>query len=89
MATVRCIADCRAWIESLYWQALTSLDVDGNVAPDARTDATVATEFQGSVSYPLSGLYYFAGRAIHAVQDSFTHSFRSPDGHRNKSMSLN
>lgn len=76
------VADCRAWIESLYWQALATLDADGQVAPDVRTDATVATEFQGSVSYPLSGLYYFAGRAIHAVQDSFTHSFRSPDGHR-------
>jgi hypothetical protein len=76
------IADCRAWIESLYWQALGTLDADGNVSPDARTDATVATAFQGSVSYPLSGFYYFAGRAIHAVQDSFTHSFRSPDGRR-------
>lgn len=76
------IADCRAWIESLYWQALASLDDEGNVSADARTDATVATEFQGSVSYPLSGFYYYAGRAIHAVQDSFTHSFRSPDGRR-------
>jgi MYXO-CTERM domain-containing protein len=76
------VADCRAWIESLYWQALATLDVDGNVSPEVRADATVATEFQGSVSYPLSGLYYYAGRAIHAVQDSFTHSFRSPDGHR-------
>ena len=81
-ADAAAVADCRAWIESLYWQALTSLDSNGNVSPDVRTDATVATEFQGSVSYPLSGLYYFGGRAIHAVQDSFTHSFRSPDGHR-------
>lgn len=76
------IADCRAWIESLYWQALESLDESGNVSPDERTEATVATEFQGSVSYRLSGLYYYGGRAIHAVQDSFTHSFRSPDWHR-------
>jgi len=76
------VADCRGWIESLYWLALSSLDDDGNVKADARTDATVATAFQGSVSYPLSQLYYYAGRAIHAVQDSFTHSFRSPDGHR-------
>jgi MYXO-CTERM domain-containing protein len=76
------IADCRAWIESLYWQALASLDENGDVAPDQRTYATVATEFQGSVSYRLSGLYYHGGRAIHAVQDSFTHSFRSPDWHR-------
>jgi MYXO-CTERM domain-containing protein len=76
------IADCRAWIESLYWLALSSLDADGNVSPDVRTDATIATEFQGSVSYPVSELYYFAGRGMHAVQDSFTHTFRSPDGHR-------
>ncbi|HXK16863.1 MAG TPA: hypothetical protein VNG33_03580 [Polyangiaceae bacterium] len=75
------IADCRAWIEALYWQALASLDDSGNVSADARTDATVATEFQGPVSYPLSQLYYFAGRAMHAVQDSFTHTFRAPDGH--------
>jgi MYXO-CTERM domain-containing protein len=73
------VADCRAWIESLYWQALASLDENGDVSPDARTEAIVATEFQGSVSYRLSGLYYYGGRAIHAVQDSFTHSFRSPD----------
>jgi hypothetical protein len=76
------VADCRAWIESLYWQALATLDADGNIDPEQRSYAGVATEFQGSVSYPLSGVYYFAGRAIHAVQDSFTHSFRSPDGHR-------
>ncbi len=75
------VADCRAWIESLYWQALGSLDKSGDVSPDARTEVTVATEFQGSVSYRLSGLYYYGGRAIHAVQDSFTHSFRSPDWH--------
>jgi hypothetical protein len=76
------VADCRSFIESLYWRALGSLDEDGNVSPDTRTDAKVATEFQGSVSYPLSRFYYFAGHALHAVQDSFTHSFRSPDGHR-------
>ncbi len=73
------VADCRARIESLYWQALASLDENGDVSPDTRTEATVATEFQGSVEYKLSGLYYYGGRAIHAVQDSFTHSFRSPD----------
>jgi hypothetical protein len=76
------VADCRAWIESLYWQALATLDADGNVSPEVRADVTVATEFQGSVSYPVSGFYYYAGRALHAVQDSFTHSFRSPDGSR-------
>lgn len=76
------VADCRSWIEGLYWQALGGLDEDGNVPADVRTDAKVATEFQGSVSYPLSRFYYFAGHALHAVQDSFTHSFRSPDGRR-------
>jgi hypothetical protein len=76
------VADCRALIEGLYWQALGGLDEDGDVPVDDRTPAKVATEFQGSVSYPLSRFYYFAGHALHAVQDSFTHSFRSPDGQR-------
>jgi len=76
------VADCRAWIESLYWLALASLDDGGDIAADSRTEATVATAFQGPVSYPLSQVYYYAGRALHAVQDSFTHTFRSPDGHR-------
>jgi hypothetical protein len=75
------VADCRSWIESLYWLALSSLDDTGNVSADDRTDVSVATEFQGPVSYPVSQLYYFAGRAMHAVQDSFTHTFRSADGH--------
>ena len=76
------VDDCRAWIEALYWQALASLDEAGNVSADTRTEAPVATEFQGPVSYPVSELYYFAGRAMHAVQDSFTHTFRSADGQR-------
>ena len=76
------VADCRGWIEALYWQALASLDAGGHVSADDRGEVTVATEFQGPVSYPVSQLYYFAGRAMHAVQDSFTHSFRSADGHR-------
>lgn len=76
------VVDCRGTIESLYWQALSSLDDAGNVSADARSDVSVATQFQGPVSYPLSKFYYFAGRALHAVQDSFTHSFRSADGRR-------
>lgn len=76
------VQDCRAWIESLYWLALGSLDEDGNVAPERRASVTVATEYQGTVYYPLSELYFYAGRALHAVQDSFTHTFRSEDGHR-------
>lgn len=76
------VADCRGTIEALYWRALSSLDDTGQVSADARTDVSVATQFQGPVSYPLSQFYYFSGRALHAVQDSFTHSFRSSDGHR-------
>lgn len=74
------VADCRAWIEALYWLALGSLDDAGNIDPDRRTSVSVATEFQGSIDYPLSGFYFYAGRALHAVQDSFTHTFRSEDG---------
>jgi uncharacterized protein (TIGR03382 family) len=76
------VSACRAAIESLYWQAVASLDDAGNVSPDARTTATFNTAFQGTVDYPLSAAYFFAGRAMHAVEDSFTHTFRTPDGHK-------
>ena len=28
----------------------------------------------------MSGFYFFAGRAVHAIQDSFTHTYRRMDG---------
>lgn len=75
----RAVAACRATIESLYWRAVASLDAAGRVSPDVRTAGTFSTAFQGPVDYPLSEVYWFAGQAMHALEDSFTHTFRVAD----------
>jgi hypothetical protein len=81
------LAACRAKITALYWQALATLDpTTGDVDPDERTLQPEYLPFLGKTQIPVSGFYFFAGRALHAIQDSFTHTYRrmeDPDaGHR-------
>jgi uncharacterized protein (TIGR03382 family) len=76
------VRDCRSVIEAEYWRALSTLDASGNVDPDMRESVEFNTAFQGQIDYPLSGFYYHAGRAMHAVEDSFTHTFRTADWKR-------
>ena len=78
----RAVAACRAVIASKIARALASLDDAGNVHPEVRTPVPIATAFQGTIDYPLSEVYYWTGRALHTLEDGFTHTFRSPDGRR-------
>ena len=75
------LATCRATITNLYWQALATLDpATGAVDPDERTLQPEYLPFLGKTQIPVSGFYFFAGRAAHALQDSFTHTYRRMDG---------
>jgi hypothetical protein len=75
------LAACRATITTLYWQALATLDpATGGVDPDERTLQPEYLPFLGKTQIPVSAFYFFAGRAVHAVQDSFTHTYRRMDG---------
>ncbi|MEZ4410565.1 MAG: hypothetical protein R3A52_29400 [Polyangiales bacterium] len=49
---------------------------------DAREPHTVALAFSGRQRLALQPYGWHMGRALHALQDSFTHTFRSPDGAR-------
>ncbi len=73
------LRDCRHRIEALYWSALVTLDAAGQIDPEERVPAPLNTQYQGTIDYPLSQYYWYAGRALHAIQDSFTHTFRTPD----------
>ena len=74
------LATCRAQFTTLYWQALATLDpTTGAVDPDERTLQPEYLPFLGKTQIPVSGFYFFAGRAVHAVQDSFTHTYRRMD----------
>jgi hypothetical protein len=75
------LAACRSTITTLYWQALATLDATtGAVNPDERTLQPEYLPFLGKTQIPVSGFYFFAGRAVHAIQDSFTHTYRRMDG---------
>jgi hypothetical protein len=71
---------CRAKITAVYWQALATLDdATGAVDPDDRTLQPEYLPYLGKTQIPVSGFYFYAGRAVHAVQDSFTHTYRRLD----------
>jgi MYXO-CTERM domain-containing protein len=77
------LADCRATIERLHWRALATLDEETRLPdPSQRTLAPIHIPHMGTVRYPLPALHFEAGRALHAIQDSFTHTYRTPDWRR-------
>jgi hypothetical protein len=66
---------CRAFIASEIDRAIET-------EPGATTPVRVALAFEPTSDVEIDGYAFHAGRALHALQDSFTHSFRSPDGAR-------
>ncbi|HEX3344796.1 MAG TPA: hypothetical protein VHS09_09505, partial [Polyangiaceae bacterium] len=73
------IADCVAFIQQRVGEAIAGLDANGVPDPTNRTDLTVHLSLRGQVSPPLPTYYVKIGQAIHAVEDSFTHTYRTPD----------
>src|SRR5579883_1494664 len=73
------LTSCRAFILDELSAALG----DGD-APDLETREPVSLSlvFRGTLQVPLARFPFHLGRALHALQDSFTHSFRSPDERR-------
>ena len=77
--TQAAIASCRAFILSSVTEALAGLDPNGMPDPTVRTDLTVTLALRGQVTAPLPTYYVRMGQAIHAVEDSFTHTYRTAD----------
>lgn len=77
--TARAVARCRAYILERVGAALDHLDADG--APDgtSRVGLVVSLAIRGRVTVALPGFYLHLGQALHAVQDSFSHSYRTAD----------
>lgn len=73
---------CREFIRREAEAALEGLSADGGVDPFEVEDEPVFIPYQGTVQWPLSRFYYHAGRALHALQDSFSHTYRDPSWHR-------
>jgi hypothetical protein len=70
------LASCKAFI---LGQIDTALGPDE--VPDLQTTETIRLHlvFSGDADIPFDRYAFHMGRATHAVQDAFTHMFRSPD----------
>jgi hypothetical protein len=71
---------CRAFILERVGQALEGLDETGAPDPGKRTSLRVYLAIRHGVNAPLPTYYVRMGQALHAVEDSFSHTFRTPDG---------
>jgi hypothetical protein len=77
--TAPAVARCRAFILGRVGDALDFLASDGT--PDAanRLALPVSLAIRGETSVLLPGFYVRLGQALHALQDSFSHSYRTDD----------
>jgi hypothetical protein len=74
------VAACRAFVRGKILEALDGLDAAGKPDLTKRTSLTVHLSLRGQVDAPLPTYHVKMGQAIHAIEDSFTHTYRTPDG---------
>src|SRR5206468_2726850 len=74
--TARAIADCRDFIRQALMASLDGLGPDGAPDVEARDPLRVSLALRGRMTLSLPRFYLHAGAALHAIEDSFTHTFR-------------
>ena len=76
------VTACRAFIRGRVAEAIDGLDASGLPDPALRTALPVHLALRGNIDAILPTYYVRVGQAIHAVEDSFTHTYRTADGMR-------
>jgi uncharacterized protein (TIGR03382 family) len=74
------VDECRKFIRGRVVEALEGLDVAGIPDPATRAALPMYLSLRGKIDVSLPVYYLRIGQAIHAVEDSFTHTYRTPDG---------
>ena len=74
------VDECRAFILERVAQALDGLDPNGTPDPTNRTSLPLYLALRHGVNALLPTYYVRMGQAVHAVEDSFTHTYRTADG---------
>ncbi len=74
------VADCRKFIRGRVVEALEGLGANGVPDPAVRTALPLHLSLRGNIDALLPTFYVRMGQAIHGVQDSFTHTYRTADG---------
>jgi hypothetical protein len=81
--------DCHAYIRETLLSALDGLDEQGQPDADRREAVRVTLAIRGKITFQLPTFHLRAGRALHALQDSFTHTFRNVRDRRRVTVVLN
>jgi uncharacterized protein (TIGR03382 family) len=76
------VDDCRTFIRGRVAEALEGLDANGFPDPGKRADLAVHLALRGNIDVSLPIYYLRIGQAIHGVEDSFSHTYRTADGMR-------
>jgi hypothetical protein len=71
---------CRTYIRGRVAEALDGLDASGLPDTTRRTTLPLYLALRGRVHASLPTYYLRMGQAIHALEDSFTHTYRTADG---------
>lgn len=74
------LGGCRAFIHTRIAEALAGLTADGTVDASQRIELAVYVSFAGHVDPKLPMFYIKLGQAVHALEDGFTHTYRTADG---------
>ena len=74
------VNDCRTFIRGRVVEALDGLDAAGGPDPAIRAALPMYLALRGKIDVSLPVYYLRIGQAIHAVEDSFTHTYRTADG---------
>jgi hypothetical protein len=74
------VLDCRTFIRERIGQALDGLDATGTPDVTKKTSLPLFLSLRHHVDALLPTYYVRIGQAIHAIEDSFTHTYRTPDG---------
>jgi hypothetical protein len=74
------LARCRAFIRARALEALAGLDARSVPDPSVRVDLDVSLSLRGRVTASLPLFWVRIGQAMHALQDSFAHTYRTPSG---------
>ena len=77
--SVRALEACKLFIRGKVVEALDGLDDKGVPDPNNLVDIDVTLSLRGHVTASLPRYWTRMGQAIHTLQDGFTHTFRSAD----------
>ena len=86
----RALKACRDYVRSRVLHAIDEgLDDQGRPDPNLRTEIRVNLAYSGEMYVSLPVFYLYMGQALHALQDSFTHTFRDPKDPKKVTTVLN